>query len=129
MIQNDTGLIPLGYYIVRNSGTASKPSWAPSGYVTVAGCLCEGVIPGIESVPIDGEKLARIQALNRFRLTGRNLRESGRNGICLQVKPYGFMMQYMIVVCESTMNNSIIFSIMTFLSEYAVSSLQGGVMC
>ena len=61
MIQNDTGLIPLGYYIVRHSGVTSKPSWAPSGYVTVAGCLCEGVIPGIESVSLEGERLEKIQ--------------------------------------------------------------------
>ena len=27
--------------------------------MTVAGCLCEGVIPGLESAPFDGEEIAR----------------------------------------------------------------------
>ena len=85
MMQNDTGLIPLGYYIVRNSGMVSKPSWASSGYVTVAGCLCEGVIPGIESVPLEGERLEKIQQeWNLPSSEARRLYDAVRNS-CMQI--------------------------------------------
>ncbi len=80
MIQNDTGLIPLGYYIIRNSGVASKPSWAPSGYVTVAGCLCEGVIPGIECEEI--EKIQ--QEWNLSSSEAKRLYDALQNG-CMQI--------------------------------------------
>ena len=52
-------MIPLGYYIVRKSGKKPRPSWVPPDYLTVAGCLCEGVIPGLESAPFNGEEIAR----------------------------------------------------------------------
>ena len=85
MMQNDTGLIPLGYYIVRHSGVTSKPSWAPSGYVTVAGCLCEGVIPGIESVSLEGERLEKIQQeWNLSASEARRLYDAVRNS-CMQI--------------------------------------------
>ena len=85
MMQNDTGLIPLGYYIVRNSGMVSKPSWVPSGYMTVAGCLCEGVIPGIESVSLDGERLEKIQQeWNLPSSEARRLYDAVRNS-CMQI--------------------------------------------
>ena len=80
MMQNDIGLIPLGYYIVRNSGMASKPSWAPSGYVTVAGCLCEGVIPGIECEEI--EKIQ--QEWNLSSSEAKRLYDALQNG-CMQI--------------------------------------------
>ena len=80
MMQNDTDLIPLGYYIVRNSGMASKPSWAPSGYVTVAGCLCEGVIPGIECEEI--EKIQ--QEWNLSSSEAKRLYDALQNG-CMQI--------------------------------------------
>ena len=80
MMQNDTGLIPLGYYIVRHSGVTSKPSWAPSGYVTVAGCLCEGVIPGIECEEI--EKIR--QEWNLSLSEAKRLYDALQNG-CMQI--------------------------------------------
>ena len=85
MMQYDTGLIPLGYYIVRNSGMVSKPSWASSGYVTVAGCLCEGVIPGIESVSLEWERLEKIkQEWNLSATEARRLYDAVRNS-CMQI--------------------------------------------
>ncbi len=52
-------MIPLGYYIVRKSGSKPRPPWTTPDYLTVAGCLCEGVLPGLESAPFDGEKIQR----------------------------------------------------------------------
>ena len=52
-------MIPLGYYIVRKSGKKPRPALVSPDYLTVAGCLCEGVIPGLESAPFDGEDIAR----------------------------------------------------------------------
>ena len=52
-------MIPLGYYIVRKSGKKPRPAGVSPDYLTVAGCLCEGVIPGLESAPFDGEDIAR----------------------------------------------------------------------
>ena len=52
-------MIPLGYFIVRKSGKKPRPSGVSPDYLTVAGCLCEGVIPGLESAPFDGEEIAR----------------------------------------------------------------------
>ncbi len=54
-----SNMIPLGYFIVRNSGAVSKPSWASPDYVTVAGCLCEAVMPGLESTFFDEEEITR----------------------------------------------------------------------
>lgn len=42
-------MIPLGYYIVRRSGEKPRPSWTAPDYLTVAGCLCEGVLPEFEA--------------------------------------------------------------------------------
>ena len=42
-------MIPLGYYIVRRSGEKPRPSWTAPDYLTVAGCLCEGVLPELEA--------------------------------------------------------------------------------
>ena len=55
------GMIPLGYFIVRKSGKKPRPFWITPDYLTVAGCLCEGVIPGIESVPFDDGKKEEIR--------------------------------------------------------------------
>ncbi|MBQ9367332.1 MAG: hypothetical protein IJT83_06085 [Victivallales bacterium] len=52
-------MIPLGYYIVRKSGKKARSSGVSPDYLTVAGCLCEGVIPGLESAPLDWEEIAR----------------------------------------------------------------------
>ena len=55
----NANMIPLGYYIVRKAGAKPRPSWTTPDYLTVAGCLCEGVLPGLESAPFDGEKIQR----------------------------------------------------------------------
>ena len=55
----NANMIPLGYYIVRKSGAKPRPSWTTPDYLTVAGCLCEGVLPGLESAPFDGEEIRR----------------------------------------------------------------------
>ena len=52
-------MIPLGYYIVRRSGEKPRPSWTVPDYLTVAGCLCEGVLPELESASFDGEGIRR----------------------------------------------------------------------
>ena len=52
-------MIPLGYFIVRKSEAKPRQSWTTPDYLTVAGCLCEGVLPGLESAPFDGEKIQR----------------------------------------------------------------------
>ncbi len=57
-------MIPLGYYIVRKSGKKPRPSWVSPDYLTVAGCLCEGVIPGLESAPFNGEEISRVWDLS-----------------------------------------------------------------
>ena len=55
----NANMIPLGYYIVRKAGAKPRPSWTTPDYLTVAGCLCEGVLPGLESAPFDGEEIQR----------------------------------------------------------------------
>lgn len=52
-------MIPLGYCIVRKSGKKPRPSGVSPDYLTVAGCLCEGVIPGFESASFEGEEISR----------------------------------------------------------------------
>ena len=53
----NTNMIPLGYFIVRKSGSKPRPPWTTPNYLTVAGCLCEGVLPGLESAPFDGKEI------------------------------------------------------------------------
>ncbi|MBQ7175794.1 MAG: hypothetical protein IJS08_00140 [Victivallales bacterium] len=55
----NANMIPLGYYIVRKSGKKARPSWVSPDYFTVAGCLCEGVIPGLESGLFNEDEISR----------------------------------------------------------------------
>ncbi len=82
MTEAVSNLIPLGYYIVRKSGNMDRPSWITPAYLTVAGCLCEGVIPGLESAPFDGERIQREWNLSSHE--ARRLYDFGQEH-CMQI--------------------------------------------
>lgn len=79
------GMIPLGYFIVRKSGKKPRPLWITPDYLTVAGCFCEGVIPGIESVPFDdGKKEENRREWDLPSREARRLYDAVRNN-CMQI--------------------------------------------
>ena len=50
MIEN---IIPFGYYIIRTNHTKDLPACCPPEYVSVAGCICEAVIPDTDNIPLE----------------------------------------------------------------------------
>ncbi|MGI6356293.1 MAG: hypothetical protein ACOX6W_14545 [Lentisphaeria bacterium] len=45
-------IIPFGYYIIRTNHAKDLPSCCPPEYLSVAGCLCEAVIPDVDNIPL-----------------------------------------------------------------------------
>jgi len=50
MIEN---IIPFGYYIIRTNHTKDLPPGCPPEYISVAGCICEAVIPDVDNIPLE----------------------------------------------------------------------------
>lgn len=45
-------LIPLGYCLIRRTGSGHLPPCCPPEYPAVAGCPCKAVIPDVDNIPI-----------------------------------------------------------------------------
>lgn len=45
-------IIPYGYYIICTNHAKDLPSCCPPEYISVAGCLCEAIIPDTDNIPL-----------------------------------------------------------------------------
>ncbi|MGE4564858.1 MAG: hypothetical protein AB7F32_08305 [Victivallaceae bacterium] len=69
----DNALIPFGYYLVLKTHTKDMPPCCPQEYFSIAGCLCEGLIPDSDNISPSEFDSERFGA--RWRITPECARE------------------------------------------------------